>query len=378
MLRSAAVQEPSPDRAAGHDAVDWPLALVLDEIWLRTRRVLVHTLAGAGLWASGDAYWDYMRDQNELGRRLAREALRERLSEDVVAAIGAEAIFAASNRKFRRRMPVALAFGYTLGSELMLLPNDGRGQGRSLLCSFFNLGISVFDLVCDSDDELVAELGRAFDGASLTQLSADPKTATDVLRRRASGTASMEIRFLLALIAIFFEEARQTDTVSPQLSLLLDQAYRAEMDSLAAQQATLEERETAARLSSQLPFAIMAEIATIGSNDENGELITQLAGEFGGAFAVADDLIDLVPDMRAGALNTLLLSVGVLPGEKEFERDYQAAIQLLDQDLLDQAADRVRAKMEDAIALLSDERLDPQAAERLRTALVCYLRSWMG
>src|SRR5262249_38807719 len=101
---SAGVRQ-SADAALG----DWPLSLMLDEAWLRGRRVLVHKLEKAALWMETDAYNSFGREQRELGARLKSELLTQILGPRDYALLNSETIFGPSNNRFRGKISLALA-----------------------------------------------------------------------------------------------------------------------------------------------------------------------------------------------------------------------------------------------------------------------------
>jgi hypothetical protein len=361
---------------------------MLDEVWLRARRQLVHELVRANIWPEVDAYTTYMRGQAEVGQRLEKELLRVRLPARDAVELGSEAIFGAANTRFRRRLPLVLAFGYTFGFQLVRLigGRDAKADRIGRLTAVFNFGISVFDLVCDGDPQVADELHAAFDATALEAISVD-RRQVEVLRRRADNVETSEIRLLLRLISMFFADlasmACQTsraDGDQDRLRDLLAQAYSAEAGTLRRQaQASRKKSLAAAQLSSQLPFTIIAALAhlTSAGTASKRALVDDFLGHAGVLFALTDDLLDLVVDLQSGALNSILIRNGILGGAADYERDYVAITNLLEGRELQRSAHEARTEAERALTVLKSPDVSRTADANLRRALICYLRSWI-
>src|SRR5947207_3544725 len=97
---------------------EWPVGLLLDEIWLRARRTLVASLAEADLWPEQAEHQAFVESERRRGEALRDTVLLSALPEEDRRWLLSPAIFGASNRRFRARTPLSLAFGYTLGEYL--------------------------------------------------------------------------------------------------------------------------------------------------------------------------------------------------------------------------------------------------------------------
>src|SRR5262249_20599608 len=172
-------------------------------------------------WSGHQEHRVQMDAQWALGDGLRRGLLREVLGENHDVIFGSETLFGPLNHRFRTRLPYVLAFGYQLGSTLHALVGDDppAAQRSGERCAIFNLGISVFDLVCDTAPSLRRKLGDVFDENVLRNLMADAGSAQE-LDRVADGVDCAELSFLLCLIAAFFKLATRGETAGspPELA----------------------------------------------------------------------------------------------------------------------------------------------------------------
>jgi len=90
---------------------EWPQALLLDEIWVRARRCVVHRLEQTGLWMPHKRYLQVMRRQHGIGERLKTRSLNPILGAEAGTLYG-EAAFGPASPRLRSRLEHVLAFGY--------------------------------------------------------------------------------------------------------------------------------------------------------------------------------------------------------------------------------------------------------------------------
>src|ERR1700759_3649876 len=133
----------------GHAPSEWPLALILDEAWIRTRRVLVQSLERAGCWLDASTWREVMAAEKRRGDELTHRLLTEIVGDDFPA-LRSESVFGSLNREFRRKLPFVLSFGWGMGYHLAALRGmSGAGYESADTTAVFNLGISIFDVIVD-------------------------------------------------------------------------------------------------------------------------------------------------------------------------------------------------------------------------------------
>jgi hypothetical protein len=296
---------------------DWPVGLLLDELWLRSRRLLVHELERLGCWSDQATYRSTMLEQARRGDELRMAVLSRVLGPAELRLLGSESIFAAANRRFRTRLPLSLAFGYELGRAFAAAaPNcDGEAMQQALeLAALFNFGISTFDLLHDTMPQAASAFSACFDRDVLSRLH--DGEAMETVAGAAALATDPETRILLRIIATFYAELhaltrrQQRDGAPPRPMGLLMAAYEAEMASARPDAYGPAERLRVSRSKSTLPFLIIGELARVARGGEHPAqgLLDQLAEDVGTLFWLVDDLADLVDDLRCGSINAIVLS----------------------------------------------------------------------
>lgn len=306
---------------AGGYASEWPVGLLLDEVWLRTRRTLVEALEGAQFWPKATDYFAFLASQRRAGQALRDEALLAALPRNDRAWLMSPATFGASNNRFKMQTPLALAFGYSLGDGLQRLYGGASDKAISEACGLFNFGISVFDLLQDTQPELVPGFNSCFDHDVLRRLNSDPASHS-ALRETASSCEEPEIRLLLQIIAAVYERLNALAVDSPEgafetLTSRLAAAYTAEMKSSSCELQTATGQIEISREKSTLPFLIIDSICSLRSGGDDRRAVRDaLTTDIGIAFWLTDDLVDVIGDVRSGALNSLLVrAVGLEPAD---------------------------------------------------------------
>jgi hypothetical protein len=368
---------------------------MLDEVWLRARRVLVHELEASGLWMDTAAYNSFRREQKGIGERLKRQLLRKVLGESDYAFLSSEAIFGSSNHHYRSKVPFVLAFGYELGGGLYDLLGGPREQTASIgeLCSVFNLGICTFDLICDHYPDLFGEFSEKFNENVLLRLGKDAG-ACQTLAASADQVPTPELRLLLKIISwVFFKLKRvapprrqmaqreQPEAIGQDLSSLLVDAYRAEINSSTSREMSQADLIEISRSKSTLPFSIINQIAhTVAApqDQETTKSVDLLASHIATIFWLADDLSDVVRDLQAAALNSILVQAGsktrLAPDPAQ---DKSVLSRLLDGHYIEDVSGKIRKAISSVNSILACDKEHRDQAGHFRKVVLFYVRSWM-
>jgi hypothetical protein len=298
------------EQGSGAGTIEW---LQLDGI-----RALAQRLQSSDLWLSSQCMQRFLRTQRALGRILERQALMPLFASTEHAQLSGRYQRNELFQPIRMRLPLILAFGGEIGAGLheLLFTDKTRREAVSRTCALFNLGISLFDRVCDGPREGFAGLQAVFDEQVLHRLASGDGTDNS-LRRAASVAPDPSIRTLLILILGFFTEMQQLDgspAARRRINEALIEAYRAEMATMtkSADGIGLAERTNAARRKSTLPFIVMLAVARQCGDQTTGD-VAQAEGLvecLGAVFSLTDDLVDLARDYRSGDANTILLGAG--------------------------------------------------------------------
>jgi hypothetical protein len=369
---------------------DWPLPLMLDETWLRARRSLVHTLESAGLWPDTASHKAFMSAQHSIGSRLGSTLLLDVLGASDYARLKSELIFGSSNRRFQQRLPFVLAFGYELGEGFYHLLAADEGNGASDVgeaCAVFNLGVSVFDLISDTDPRMFAEVATVFDTHTLDRTLQDPAQITHLLDA-AEGMAVTEVRILLKLIAAFFLRLQTLgDAGDPRLHHIqrrLDQsllaAHGAELRSTSNGNPADNEWVSISEAKSTLPFAILGDLAQLSAcpSEATARSFQCLVRHVQALFWLTDDTADIVSDFQDGALNMLLAQCGAgVDRQRNPARDYPVMARLLASNLIEETVDLICEHLRAVEQMLSTVDAHPKENPRFCAFLRSYIRDWI-
>jgi hypothetical protein len=242
------------------------------------------------------------------------------------------------------------------------------------LGGLFNLGIVVFDHLCDTVPErgtvLLAHLGPGF---LATQLAVPGERA----RRQTTGDDGVD--FLLGVTAAFVAGARKLGGAEPDLQRLADllsEMYLGERGSVElsrARSAPTADVWEMLRAKSALPMstiALLAVLATPAASPETRELLATAASRAGEALWIVDDLADIRSDWEADSwsrpLWLLLSAAGAPPRSAE-----DAVARMLEAGI-------VAAEAERLVEALRGLRALPGASERaLLRPLQAAVRSWL-
>jgi hypothetical protein len=360
------------------------MMMSFEDIARRSRDVLVQRLIDSGHWPYDDEYRVFMKQQEVVGNRIKAELLRRLFDADDFQYLESDQAFGLPKARFYKRLPRVLAFGYELGCGLakLLGAEPHRCHQIAKVCSLFNFGISVFDLIVDRNTDLVPVLAKHFDGTTLLRLCADA-AAADELLTAAKRVTPAELRILLKVIAWFFDEvyrqhaSSKQDEVFRTLSGLLDQAYRAQMASVhdvgMAQM-------TVSRAKSTLPFIIMGQLACLYAVPTDSDVLSaahRVAAEIGDLFWEIDDLVDLAEDCRAGNANSILAGIEYAGNRHKTQVQIdRVRLMLADGPGIDDAVRSVANRLASLDCLLGSEHFERASAARLRQAILSYCRVW--
>ncbi|MFL5608786.1 MAG: hypothetical protein ACJ8AD_20185 [Gemmatimonadaceae bacterium] len=359
---------------------------MLDEVWLRVRRTMLHRLSAVGFWPDSRAHAAFMEERLLLGNRLRSELLPSIVGPLDFAWLGSEAVFGASNDRFRGSTPFVLAFGHDLGHGLGRLLHDTEPPARAAaeLCAVFNLGVSMFDLVCDHDAGLFSELGSAFDEATLRMLLHDPHAVRDV-ERAASRVGTGELRILLKVILWIIgrlhalRAQRCDDGTWNTIVALLVASHRAELRSAAAEWESSAQAFDASRDKSVLPFHIMHQMTRLCGEPRSPEaerMADQAVERVASIFWTTDDLVDVVRDFQAATLNSILVRAGGVPddGGRVLQSDVVMR-RLLEGHYIENAVDEIRRSLASLTESLASSDSDESA--QLPRVVSCHVRNWV-
>lgn len=298
---------------------DWPGSLMLDEIWLHTRRVLVHKLEERHYWRRNEDIEPRRARRADYGKELHQNLLARSLPVEEYRYFESDAAFGSSVDQLRRKSARCMFFGHDLGTALHRLvscaagcleyPCEGAEQRGAEACAIFNLGIAIFDLVHDELPHLGSSFKTVFDERVLTEALASDEAAS-ALEATIGAVTAPELRVLGRLVVAFIGKLRQAAVDQGSLdaiSTLLAAAYAAE--TAAVDNSSGDVAIATSRAKSTLPFQVFLHIVkVVGDGRAAGEARTfrPAVEKIGEIFWLVDDLADLVKDFQAGSLNSVL------------------------------------------------------------------------
>lgn len=357
---------------AGRVASEWPVPLLLDEVWLRTRRELLQALEEAEVWPARADYASFATRQQETGTALRDAVLMPRLFEEDRRWLVSPSTFGPSNRRFRSGVIRTLAFGHDVSSGLQEFEGRDSHAAAARTCGLFNFGISIFDLLHDAQPASAKKFASAFDADALTRLHTDPRSPQWLLDV-ARGAEEPEVRLLLQVIAAVYADLHgmadgHRNGAFHTVTSLLSAAYAAEMQSTAVEVVSPADREAIARAKSTLPFRIIGAIGDLAFDASPSADRTGLTDDIGTIFWLTDDLVDLVADVRSGALNVIAVKVAgteTLPVGEVLQR-------VLDGGAIEETAATIR----DAVVRVRN-RVSSRAGDRFDEVVMSYVRGWL-
>ena len=360
----------SPPRTA------WPDELLLDELSLRARREVVQALDSASLWPAQSRASLISGDQRARGKSFIDREMRDWLGPGDFRWIHSESVFGRSNHRLRARLPMLVGYGHELGGGLhswLGCPLSTRGAAMSLGATF-NLGIVLFDLVCDGVPAGASRIASALDGPLLRSLFVDPEAGSALLARQEVADAP-ELRILFKAVVRFFELVRANVTTREHLSPLADAlelAFRAQLDTANPQTCSV----AAVESKSVLPFTIMLRSIRACCKPETlvaGDHAEDIVRIMGRVFWLVDDLADLCKDLGAGAVNGVLMRVAA-PGSAAGA----TARRLLKSQTLADAASEVRDQLAKLIKAIAPSRARMDGGWPFEEWLLVSVRGWIA
>lgn len=260
-------------------------------------------LDARGLLVPADRQADLAAEATQLGARLLTGLLSRCYPHEPG---GADIEIEFESDRVAARLQAALAFGAATATVLAPQP---PAEPVELVCAVFNLGIGLVDGLCDGDAETGGHLLGLVQDANLPE-AAHQRRPRHWLRAGLPPPLGEDptVLFTVDVIEAFFQTLHAAYPGDPWIGLRRDvgaqlgAALYAERRSVAwsSGPATVDELIGCSRLTSVLPFRILHTLAG-GSHPAAGTLL-------GEAIWRIDDLVDLVPDARSGALNGVLLA----------------------------------------------------------------------
>ncbi|MFJ9080698.1 hypothetical protein ACIRO3_36500 [Streptomyces sp. NPDC102278] len=308
---------------------DWPIALLLDELWLRGRRSLVRALEQADLWPASDLHRSHMAQQGTLGAALRRDVVEPCLADSDRQLLYGETCWGPANRSVRRRLPHALAFGHGLARVLRnLVCDDSPQTDTEETSALFNLGVSLFDLAHDGFPDVASRIGELLPEEMVARAAAGDPVGTELARSAAD--SADEVRLLTAVVEGFFKRVSHLPANPGRRSALAAEIVAAHQEEIRSVRYTAGSpmARTVAAATSAAPFRVVARLVTLDLDEAEARPAEEAAERLGRIFGLVDDLTDLVVDMQDSALNGVLLTARSMPGAD----DRACAEALLDGD----------------------------------------------
>jgi hypothetical protein len=348
----------------------WAPRFMSDELWLRSRRVLLDRLRDAGLDTPYDEYCRYLQRQHEIGMvlidGLARSIGTRRWEE-----MGAETFLGTEHRRFTLRLPFILAFGAEYASWLArLVPRSANDERIQSLAALFNLGIVLVDQLAD-DPVQRGDITQIFGAGRLERLLADTSTPA-TFRGDVQKLPTPELRVLGSVVSAFFTgvHAIANDVVNPgvrdRFVLAIGSAYRGQ---LAASNASHD--EAMLRAKSVTPFVVPPLLYLLGGTSDDGDRLVQMGQQVGEVFWRVDDLVDVGRDFATGDGNIVLLRAGIRTGSDGDD----AFARVLDGRVLEELATEAMEHARCAIGFAGE---DSALTREVAQWLEMYIVDWMG
>lgn len=370
---------------------DWPGSLMLDEVWLRARRVLVHRLEAEGLWPTGPGLQSHRARRVDLGNDLRRTLLAQVLSPVDHRYLESDAAFGSASGQVHSKIGHCLAFGHELGSVLhRVAANSGTypeqpcslAEARAAqLCAIFNLGISLFDLVHDESHELAQAFTQIFDKEVLLGALASRESMAK-LDTAVADLKVPELRVLGRIVVTFIAGLHDAVPMRHELEPI----GAALVSAYAAETASVNHRTDAvslelSRAKSTIPFHILLEtIALVGDSTVASAVpaLRPVVDAIGTTFWLVDDLVDLVADFQADALNSILAQASMTMPRTADRDDIEYALleHVLDGNYVEDTVEQIVT----ALQAMSHNFMSPgcnASTATVITLILNYVRFWM-
>jgi len=369
---------------------EWPKIFLLDELWLKTRRVVVHKLEENNLWLCNNDYIQFYNSFKESGEKIKQEVLLTVLGEHDYSIINSESAFRLSNQQLRTKIPFALSFGYSIGEFFLEIFNKSLNKESTKeicsLCALFNLGISIFDLLNDQLPLEFDELSKIFPLAILRSMNKGRKMFP--IHDQLYEIEKTEIRILLKIINHFYDQLYQLIPgeenigIDRKLQNYLERAYKAELLSKAnGHIQSLKHLKKISKEKSVLPFWIMGLIVTkqhVNTFDRSEEL-NQLSILLGNIFHLIDDLSDLISDFNLSDINTIWLEIINEDYRKDSSLDYSAVDKIISNYTIERYTNKLSEHI--LVTFSKIENLlngDEEKILMLKKTILFYVRKWLS
>jgi hypothetical protein len=362
----------------------WPLSFLLDEVWLKTRRILTHKLESKGLWPKDQEYRNFVEGERKLGNEIKSEVLLSVLGQRDYGFLNSELSFGSNNAKLKKRIPYVVAFGYEISKIICELIAPKQICTVTKISSVFNFGISLFDYVCDSNPLLFSQFMNTMNRRVLLEITTDEE-ACKLRLHKCDMIDVTELRLLTKVVLWFFLELhrlhqRSSNTrVWKKLISCLLSAYTAEVASSAHTNLCQNQLQSVARDKSTLPFIIIYLTGALRSTKNNPlELnFLKFALGIGEIFWSIDDLRDILQDLQYNNLNSILLGIDRNPySDEDIVRKYDILKLLLSSNRIESHVDGLCFKTKSVLDFI-DSHSYQKKSEYAKRIITCYIRNWM-
>ena len=350
----------------------WPLSKLLRELQVRASRELTCVLEADSLWVDDQVFTESVCIGQTKGEALAEELVARHLGRDDFWWLDGSKVFGSPKNRFRAHLPRILSFGFDIGSGMSSGPTR---EASASLCALFNLGITMFDMLCDREAAGRQQLANFVHPDALHVISSEKKAALKFAEEAAT-VEDFELRCVLKIVAAFFLEmhdlAESTGhPLGPTLDDLILRAYRAQtICSDWKGKYSPSVLVEAAEQKSSIPFHVMFRIANLGKTAD--QVSFELPSSLGLVFGLTDDLVDLAKDLRLGYANRFLFEMELNEREKQADSsDYGRALALLKNSYVSDAAKRISLAMRTVLAGLD-------RSSGLGLSILVWARSWVG
>ena len=367
---------------SAHPQPPWPVEHLLDELWLRSRRLVAERMDAAGLWPAPKVQRKVMRGQWMRGEVLERQILLPALGAADFAWVHSDAAFGGRGARLGRSLPYVLAFGYELGGTLQTGRGDGGivGDEWPRLCGLLNVGVTLLDRLVDGSKIGPGVLQSIVDVRVLAALASD---SGEVARLRlASARSQPDARVVTRLIVAFFAAlhhlagSRRHSAEWSALVSLMVMAYGCELDSARQTGASSlnapGEADPGQR--SSFPFLIMGALSRLAAVPGAPAPIDEAAlRHLAAAVTAIDDLADLAADYRSGDANGILRAAGIGTGGEAPRRLHE----LLNSGAIEAAADSITFSLQAVGRSWDGRRPQPDSPWTALQLICAYMRAWL-
>jgi hypothetical protein len=359
-----------------------PLSLLIDEVWLRSRRLLTEHMQAARLLLPLEVHERTLEEQLSAGHALRSTLLFDCLGSEQYTYLTSEASFGQLNARVQKMLPLTLVFGYEVGWGLshILKLCPGKATAVAEACSIFNTGVSLADVVIDTDpdqrERMIDVLNEHRSGLNPPASGQEPN-----IQRQTSETSVVS-----GLAAAFFERLPQLRGESaPETTLMswIERAREAEAQSVSdLRELTPTELLEVSRTKSVAPVQVLYHVArsAIDPAADNDDLQTaeQVVTGLAEAMWLFDDLCDVLDDLRRGALNALTVrTVGSHPPGGDPEKARSILQCLLSTDSLELMIRDAVAALASAVEPLTATSAAAQELRRFNRIVRTHAWCWL-